>query len=440
LPKSFRDFFCDSTFGGNKGHKTDLQRHKSNKSGKIMAAKASVTVRERKLPDGRIRVCYDIYSGGQRELRTDEPTLYILPTDSAKMKAAKRAKAELTAQELKLVVMKDQYKFRKPKAAALLEIGSIGIDTYPTFLSLFEAEAARRSAVLAETQAYKAQQGRQVHKKAHDDVYYCLQRFKSFLSIKGKTDLHYQEFNSKLLEQFKNYLLAEVRDSSTKFCKNTAAAYLKKLKTVALLAYKEGLLTSKAANSVPYLKTDEFERKYLTKDHISILLDDLRANPTDTLFKRAFLFCCMVSLRFGDLATITWGHIQEGKLVFKPGKTEGKELRLKLNSAALALAGERQNDSQVIFPVKYSSALNDKLNLWILGNGIRRGRITWHSGRHSCATMLLRKTKNVVLVQKALGHANIATTLLYAKLESEELDNAMDSIDIENFELPETEF
>ncbi len=405
-----------------------------------MAAKASVTVRERKLPDGRIRVCYDIYSEGQRELRTDEPTLYILPTDSAKVKAAKRERASVTALELKLVVVKKEYSFRKPKPAALLEIGSISVDNYPTFLSLFEGEAARRSAALAETQAYKAQQGRQVHKKAHDDVYYCLQRFKAFLSIKGKTDLHYQDFNSKLLEQFKNYLLAEVRDSNTKFCKNTAAAYLKKLKTVALLAYKQGLLNAKAANSVPAIKMEEFTRKYLKEEHIAILLGDLRNNPTDTLFKRAFLFCCMVSLRFGDLATITWGHVQDGKLIFKPSKTEGKELRIKLNSAALALAGERQDDSQVIFPVKYSSALNDKLNLWILGNGIRRGRITWHSGRHSCATMLLRKTKNVVLVQKALGHTRIETTLLYTKLESEELDNAMDSIDIENFELPETEF
>lgn len=402
-----------------------------------MAKKPSVAVRERKLTDGRIRLCYDIYSRGQRELRTDENPIYLLATDSLETIAEKREKASLKAAELELAVRKNEYTFRKPASKTSLG-SSLDIESYPTFLKLFEAEAARRSNVLAEKQVLKIQRGRQVHKKRYDDVYYCLQRFKAFLNTKGKTDLHYQDLTPRLLEQFKDYLLAEVNNGESKFCRNTASAYLKKFKTVALIGYREGFLTAKVAHSVPTIKLSKFERTYLSEPEVTILLEDLYANPTDTLFKRAFLFSCMASLRFGDLVTITWGHIKGGKLVFRPGKNDDvKELRLKLNTTALALIGERQDDKQAIFPVKYNSALNDKLNLWILTNGIRKGRITWHSGRHTCATMLLRKTGNITAVQKILGHSKPQTTLLYAQMESEELDNALDSIDID---LPESGF
>jgi site-specific recombinase XerD len=48
-----------------------------------------------------------------------------------------------------------------------------------------------------------------------------------------------------------------------------------------------------------------------------------------------------------------------------------------------------------------------------------------HLLRHSFATDLLRQTKNLRLVQKALGHANITTTTIYAHICDDELEKAM---------------
>jgi integrase/recombinase XerD len=48
-----------------------------------------------------------------------------------------------------------------------------------------------------------------------------------------------------------------------------------------------------------------------------------------------------------------------------------------------------------------------------------------HSTRHQFGTDLLRKTKNIYLVQRALGHSNIATTTVYLHLVNDELENAM---------------
>ena len=53
-----------------------------------------------------------------------------------------------------------------------------------------------------------------------------------------------------------------------------------------------------------------------------------------------------------------------------------------------------------------------------------------HSLRHTFATDLLRATKNLRLVQKALGHSNIETTTIYAHIVDDELENAMKELRI----------
>ena len=48
-----------------------------------------------------------------------------------------------------------------------------------------------------------------------------------------------------------------------------------------------------------------------------------------------------------------------------------------------------------------------------------------HTLRHTFATDIYRQTKNIRLVQKALGHSNLATTMIYTHIIDEELEEAM---------------
>ena len=52
-------------------------------------------------------------------------------------------------------------------------------------------------------------------------------------------------------------------------------------------------------------------------------------------------------------------------------------------------------------------------------------RISPHTLRHSFATRLYRETSNIRMVQKALGHSDLSTTMIYTHVVDEELEGAM---------------
>ncbi len=54
--------------------------------------------------------------------------------------------------------------------------------------------------------------------------------------------------------------------------------------------------------------------------------------------------------------------------------------------------------------------------------------ISPHTLRHTFATDLLRGTKNIRLVQKALGHSDISTTMVYTHIVDEELEGALKNL------------
>ena len=55
-------------------------------------------------------------------------------------------------------------------------------------------------------------------------------------------------------------------------------------------------------------------------------------------------------------------------------------------------------------------------------SGIEKA-ISYHCGRHSCATLALSKGMPIESVSRVLGHTNIVTTQIYAKITSQKLDN-----------------
>jgi len=85
--------------------------------------------------------------------------------------------------------------------------------------------------------------------------------------------------------------------------------------------------------------------------------------------------------------------------------------------------------SGILFQTGPGKKINTRHLRYVIARLARRAgldkRIYCHLMRHTFATDLLRETKNLPLVQKALGHSDIGTTVIYTHIVDEELESAM---------------
>ena len=71
--------------------------------------------------------------------------------------------------------------------------------------------------------------------------------------------------------------------------------------------------------------------------------------------------------------------------------------------------------------------VQERMGLWLAWAELD-GKITVHGLRHTFATLLYGRTKNLLLVSKALGHAQVATTQIYAHVADDDLEDALESL------------
>ena len=73
------------------------------------------------------------------------------------------------------------------------------------------------------------------------------------------------------------------------------------------------------------------------------------------------------------------------------------------------------DDEAMIFNLPNNFATNQILAGWALAAGIKK-RVTFHVSRHTNATLLLSLGASIETVAKLLGHSDIKTTQIYAKV------------------------
>lgn len=150
---------------------------------------------------------------------------------------------------------------------------------------------------------------------------------------------------------------------------------------------------------------------------------------------------CMVrlmleaGLRVSEVCKLRPRHLDmmSCKLEVKDGKGS-KDRNLWISEGLRDLVGqwlERRPDSEWLFPTRTGSQTNPRSIRRTVKNyaqkaGIKgAGEISPHTLRHTFATDLLRKTGNIRMVQKALGHADLSTTMIYTHIVDDELESAL---------------
>jgi integrase len=216
---------------------------------------------------------------------------------------------------------------------------------------------------------------------------------------------------------------------------NTKYSYVKLLNVALNRAIEESILTTNPLSQLPKYerpKRQLLNREYLTIDEVKQLVKTPCIKP---LVKNSFLFSCFSGLRYSDVKSLTWGQIQtdnEGQKVIRyTQKKTDKPEYLQLSGEACKFLPERRSDARdndIIYPLVNNGYTNETLKSWILAAGITK-RVTFHVGRHTNATLLLSLGVPIETVSKLLGHADIQTTQIYAKVIDKNKREAVSKLD-----------
>ena len=251
--------------------------------------------------------------------------------------------------------------------------------------------------------------------------------------------LKFADLNQKFLEDFKEYLLTTKSNKSNKttLSQNSAVSYFNKVKAALKQANIDGVLQYDLNAKVKPIKAVETRREHLTLDELNKLV---KTPCNYVLLKRAALFSALTGLRFSDIKKMTWGELEyiNGQgyfLNFNQKKTKGVEV-LPISEQAYGFTEGAENpkdmpqDKHVLEGLKYSAYNNKHLFQWIGAAGITKD-ITFHCFRHTFATLQLYNGTDIYTVSKMLGHKDLKTTQVYAKIVDEAKRTAANKITLD---------
>lgn len=206
----------------------------------------------------------------------------------------------------------------------------------------------------------------------------------------------------------------------------TIYAYMKRFKVYVAEAVRFGLLDRNPFDGVHYDRGKPKGRKYLTKEELDAIRG-LDLNDTLSKVRDTFLFMCYTSLAYSDAAKFDFKKDvfeRDGKFVFedKRQKTDEEYFIVLIPQAMEILA---KYDYKL--PFFANQRMNDYLKVIAQFAGIKKP-ISTHYARHTGAMLALNNGVRIEAVQRMLGHANVKTTQVYAKMRTEEVEKAYDTM------------
>ena len=234
---------------------------------------------------------------------------------------------------------------------------------------------------------------------------------------KSKKDIMLTEVNYKFCETFYAWL------TSSKNCKtNGANKQLQRLKKIINFSIKSGYLLTNPMQTFS-LKFKPVEKVALNNTEIKAIANLTLQRDTLKKVRDAFLFQCYTGLSYSDIVRLDISHIvkaAKGELWIKmKRKKTNVSFSIPLLPSALEILNkylEHQALDKLIFPILSNQKMNDALKIVQELAGISKS-LTTHLARHTFATTItLSNGVPIETVSKMLGHTNLKTTQVYAKV------------------------
>lgn len=242
--------------------------------------------------------------------------------------------------------------------------------------------------------------------------------------------LPFSQINLSKAEEIRRFMLSAPCGGNKKgtVSHNTAATYYSIFKAGLKQAFVDGYLTVDISAKIKGIQDQESRREHLSVEELNTLAETPCDRP---ILKRAALFSALTGVRHCDIQKLKWKEIQvvgeQVRLNFTQQKTKGVEY-MPISEQAYQLCGEPGKPEQLVFEdLPDPSWISGPLKRWIKSAGITRN-ITFHCFRHTYATLQLAGGTDIYTVSKMLGHTNVKTTQIYAKVVDEKKEKAANTI------------
>jgi integrase len=382
----------------------------ATKSKEMAKVKEPIRLRVKKLANGNQSLYLDFYFGGKRGYEFLK--LYLVPETSAANKEANRETLKLAnaVKSKKIVELQNNAH----------GFSVVGVKSKINLVEYVENHAAK-----------KQEQAGGVRRGTHQSYLALAHHLKQY----GGDKTNFKEIDKNYCMGFIDYLkTAKSQHNPQKnIISGTQLFYIQKLSAVLYTAVADGIIV---ANPFLQIKSEERPKQnarevnYLTIEEVRKLID----TPSFyTDITNGFLFSCFTGLRFSDVKGLTWGKLQKdsnGKtfIRFTQQKTQKWEI-LPVSAEAMKFLPERGDakDGDTVYNLS-SNGYNSVIKTWVKAAGIDK-KVSFHVARHTNATLLLSLEVPIETVSKLLGHADIKTTQIYAKVIDKSKRDAVDKLD-----------
>jgi site-specific recombinase XerD len=279
----------------------------------------------------------------------------------------------------------------------------------------------------------------------------CFESYKSQITklLKFKKTITFADIDEHFINKYREYMLEQLHN-----CENTVGKSLRTLRTFINIAERRGVIKQNPFKYIS-IKRVEGQRDCLTREELSRLDELYHSNAINNRHERRvlqyFLFACYTGLRYSDLKALTKNDIKENTLVVKMHKTgltvgvplseraqrvlESDSHSLRTEQGEEGIKDKKIKDKKIndkrgkgkatrdienlrLFQVYCNKTTNKTLQS--IGKRYAIGRhLTCHVARHTFATVSLQLGIPIEVVSKLLGHTNLRTTQIYAKIVDE---------------------
>ena len=210
--------------------------------------------------------------------------------------------------------------------------------------------------------------------------------------------------------------------------------------TVKHLRYLKKVLTIALKNK--YISTDPFDdyklgykpvnKEFLIEPEIKKLMNKKFSVKRLEEVRDVFLFQIFTGVAYIDAANLTKENIFEDGLGQKwirlTRQKSSVQANIPLLDVPLSILKKYSGlENGKLLPIHTNQKMNEYLKEIAALCGVNK-RLTTHCGRHSFSTLMLTKGISIESVSKMLGHTNITTTQIYAKVLNQKIFSEVNKV------------